>query len=513
MTAVLTIDLGTSGPKAAVVDTGGHVLGAGRAPVATRFGPEGAAEQDPDEVWQATVTACRAAVAAAGCPVVAVIASAQYSSVVPVGADGAATRPMLLWMDQRGSPKRLRKLGAGRTNPAHVADWFRRNGLAPLEPGLTINHIRYVQLGEPDVHARTATYLEPADFLTMRLSGRATANPCTALMFQLTDNRTPPTAWDPALVAHAGIDPGKLPELVPVGSDVGPVLPDVAAELGIPATARVLSGLNDTQAGALAAGAATGDAAALSIGTTAVIAARCDRFRADPRTSVFASIGPCPQPGTGYLMSAENGVAGGAVEHASQLLYGNDLTATERYAALNADAAAAPPGAGGVLFLPWLRGALAPASDGKMRGGFVNLGLEHTRAHLARALFEGIALNARWLWASAEKYAGRSFPAITAYGGGAQSELWCQVLADVLAVPVRQLDEPGHANCIGAGLFALAQLGEIEPAAIHGRVRATYDPTPSTAAVYTELSERFLQAFKQTKPLFHSLYDARRLFR
>ena len=214
-------------------------------------------------------------------------------------------------------------------------------------------------------------------------------------------------------------------------------------------------------------------------------------------------------------MSAENGVAGGAVEHVSQLLYGADLPAEERYAALNADATAAPPGAGGVLFLPWLRGSLAPAADGKMRGGFVNLGLEHARPHLARALFEGIALNLRWLRPSAERYTGRSFTEFTAYGGGAQSDLWCQVLADVLAAPVRQLDRPGHANCIGAGLFAFAQLGELDTSAIGDRVpvRHTYTPSPSTGPVYDELSARFRQAFKQTKPLFHDLYAARRLIR
>ncbi len=515
--AVLTIDLGTSGPKAALVDVTGTLLGAGRAPVPTEFGPDGAAEQDPEVVWEATVAATRAALAAApaGTRVVAVIPSSQYSSVVAVDAAGRPTRPMVLWMDQRGSPKRLRRLGAPRANPVQLADWFRRTGLAPIESGITLNHIRWVQLAEPARYARTTAFLEPMDYLAVRLSGRAAANACTALMYLLTDNRTPrPQGWDPRLVAYAGVDAAKLPELVEPGADLGQVLPTVAAELGIDPAARVLSGLNDTQSGALAAGAATGTTAAVSIGTTAVIAARCDRHRADPRTTVFASPGPCPAPGAGYLMSAENGIAGGAVEHAWQLL---DETAdpTVRYAALNHAAAAAPPGSGGVLFLPWLRGSLAPAADGKMRGGFVNVGLEHSRAHLARALFEGTALNLRWLRAPAERFAGRRFDSFSVYGGGAQSDVWCQVLADVLAAPVRQLEHPGHANCIGAALFAFARLGDLDPSAIADRVRVrrTYDPTPGTAAVYDELSERFQHAFRQTKPLFHALHDARRLLR
>lgn len=516
-TTILTIDLGTSGVKAAVVGADGCVRGAGRAAVTTEFGRDGAAEQSPDDVWAATVTACRAALAATDATTCAgVIASSQYSSLVAVDADGRPTRPMVLWMDQRGSPKRLRKLGATRANPAHLADWYRRNGLAPVDAGLTLNHIRWLRLAEPDAYARTAALLEPMDYLALRLSGRATANRCTALMYLLTDNRAGGAdAWHPALVAHAGVDAAKLPELVEPGCDLGPVLPDVADELGLAPGARVLSGLNDTQAGALAAGAATGPGAAVSIGTTAVIAARCDRFRADPRTSVFASAGPVPVDRGRFLMSAENGIAGGAVEHVSRLLYGTDVDPTSRYAALNADAAHAPPGSGGVLFLPWVRGALAPSADGRMRGGLVNLGLEHDRAHLARALFEGVALNLRWLRGAAERFAGRPFAAFTAYGGGAQSDLWCQVLADVLAAPVRQLDQPGHANCIGVGLFGLARLGELDPADIGERVpvRATYDPNAATAPVYDELAERFQDAFRRTRPLFHALYDARRTFR
>ena len=515
---MLTIDLGTSGPKAAVVDVDGHVLGSARASVTTRFGPGGAAEQDPAEVWQATVDACRQAVHAAGdagrdC--VAVIASAQYSSVIPVDAEGEPTLPMITWMDGRGSPRKLRAAGAPRTNPAHLADWFRRHGLAPIEAGISLNHMRWVRHARPAEYARTAAFLEPADYLTLRLTGRATANPCTALMFLLTDNRTPtPTRWDPALAAHAGIDVAKLPELVPAGSDVGPLLADVAAELGIAAEARVLSGLNDTQAGALAAGAATGEAAGLSLGTTAVIAARCGRHRADPRTSVFASPGPCPTASAGYLMSAENGIAGAALEHVSRLLYPGDVEPADRYAAFGADAAAAPPGSGGVLFLPWLRGALAPVADGRMRGGFLNVGLEHDRTHLARAVVEGISLNVRRLRGPAERYAGRRFDGFTVYGGGAQSDLWCQVLADVLGAPVRQLEHPGHANCIGIGLFAFARLGQLADADIAGRVavRCTYRPDPTTAAVYDELADRFAEAFKATRPLLHHLHDARRLF-
>ena len=145
---ILTIDLGTSGPKAAVVSTHGTLVGSARASVPMNFGPDGAAEQDAELVWQATLEATRRALAAAVEPssIVGVVASAQYSSIVPVGADGTPVAPMITWMDQRSSPKRLKRLpGYPRfgDSPLALAQYLRVHGLAPLESGMSLNHMRW----------------------------------------------------------------------------------------------------------------------------------------------------------------------------------------------------------------------------------------------------------------------------------------------------------------------------------------------------------------------------------
>jgi xylulokinase len=131
---------------------------------------------------------------------------------------------------------------------------------------------------------------------------------------------------------------------------------------------------------------------------------------------------------------------------------------------------------------------------------------------MARAVLEGIALNARWLRPAAEKYAGRRFDDFTVYGGGARSDPWCQLLANVLGAPVRQLEQAGHANCVGVGLYAFAQLGELDASAIglNPAIRHTYRPDPATAPVYDELAARFDEARRATKSLFHKLYAAHR---
>lgn len=512
---VLTVDLGTSGPKAAVVSESGAVVGSARAAVRTTFARGGAAEQDAEQVWRATLDAARGALSAAAVAIdlrsiVAVVASAQYSSIVPVAADGTPVGPMLTWMDQRGSSKRLRRLAgfpARGESPVALARTARIHGLAPISSGMSLTHMRWLRFGAPETYERASSLLEPVDYLTARFTGRCTANQCSSFMQMLADNRTVPSlGWHPTLVAGSMIDPAKLPEPVPVGAEVGAVLPSVADELGLPAGTTVLSGINDTQAGAVAAGAFGGTHAGLALGTTSVFVTHHHRKKVDPLRSMFTMPSPL---GDRHLLSAENGVAGVAVDHfLDQVVYPDDPFTTgtvdlDRYAAFNEAAASSPPGASGVLFLPWLRGSLAPKADGRVRGGFLGVGLDTARGDLARAVLEGVALNLRWLQGPVERFVSRTLSHHVFYGGGARSDLWSQVMADVLDRPIHQLADAGFANSLGTAFFAFDRLGLADATELAARtpVRAVYDPDPANRARYDELAGVFQEAFTSTRPV------------
>ncbi len=518
---LLTVDLGTSGPKAAVVGIDGRVVGSGQAKVATLFPADGAAEQDPAEIWSATLATCHAALAESRstaevepADLVAVIISSQYSSIVPVDSDGNHLANMVIWMDQRGSPKRIKHVPGYPTRPdtpVDLARWLRVHGLAPIEGGIALTHMRWIRYGWPDVYERAAALLEPMDYLTLKFSGRATANQCTAFMSLTIDNRSlGATEYDPQLVEQSLIDRDKLAALVPVGADLGPVLPAVAAELGLSESTVVLSGCNDTQAGAIAAGAFQGTHAGISLGTTGVVVTHHAKRKTDPFTSIFTV--PSPIGGC-HLVSAENGVAGVGVDHfLGNLVYGDDSFGTngarqDAYAAFNEAVAVSQPGANGVMYLPWLRGSIAPKADPRMRGGFVNVGLDTDRNDLARAVCEGIALNFRSLWRPVEKFVKRDFSHVVFYGGGAKSDVWSQIMADVLTVPIHQLDQPRHANTVGTALLGFERLGMIgvDDVVRIPTVSAVFEPDPSNTGRYDELSERFAQAFKATRPLFRAL--------
>jgi xylulokinase len=513
---VLAIDLGTSGPKVAIVSLQGELLATGRSAVETLRLPDGGVEQDPEAVWSATKSACRSALSSSPVPpdhVVAVICSSQYSSIVPVDAAGRPTGNMVLWLDKRGATRALRgRAGFPRfaDSPPQLLNWLRLHGLPPVAGGISLTHVRHFKYARPEVYARTAKFLEPMDYLTLRLTGRATANQCTAFMYLATDNRRlDATDYHPGLLRQSLVDRDKLPDLVPLDAVVGRLQPAVADELGLSPRTEVVTGLNDTQAGGMGTAAFAGDHAAISVGSTSVMITHVPFKRTDIRHAILSV--PSPVPDT-YFVMAENGTGGNTLEHfLEHLVYPRDafgqLTAPDRFELLQRAIGEAPPGSGGVLFLPWLGGSMAPAADDHMRGGFLNVGLATTREQFARSVLEGVALNLRWLRGPVERFAKRSFSHFVFYGGAAASDAWAQIMADVLDAPVRQAKHPQYVTCLGAGLLAFQRLGLLgfDDFAARIPIEREYEPNPANRALYAHLADRFVDAFRRTQPLFRAL--------
>jgi xylulokinase len=499
-----------------VISLQGRVVSTGRARVETIFLADGGAEQDPESVWRAVKEACGAALSHTDVPrrdVLAIICSSQYSSVIPVNAGGQPTMNMVVWLDQRGTKERLRDLGGYprfADNPVQLLRWVRIHGLPPIESAISLQHMRWVKFARPDVYERTAAFLEPMDYVTMRLTGRCAANQCTAFMFLVTDNRSlNVTEYHPKLLEQSLVDADKLPDLLPMDAIVGSVLGDVASDLGLSPGTKVITGLNDTQSGGMGTFAFSGRHAGISVGSTSVMITHVDFKRTDIRHSILSM--PSPVPDT-YFVMAENGIAGGALEHfLENLIYASDhfgtLNASNRFELLGRAIAESPPGSDGVLFLPWMNGTIAPTADSRMRGGFLNVGMKTSRSHMARAVLEGVALNQRWVRGPVEKFAKRRFSHFVYQGGGAESDAWSQIMADVLEAPVHQTENPQYVPCLGGGLLAFQRLGMLGFDDFERLVpiRSVYEPNPANRAVYQDLFARFVRAFKSVRPIFRTL--------
>jgi xylulokinase len=502
---VLAIDLGTSGLKVALVDGDGHLLATAAEALPTIFTPDGGAEQDPEHWWAALGRCSRRTLSDAGAApadVESVAVTAQYMSTVAIAADGRPLSNVIMWMDGRGE-----RFIADIADLDNLIFWMDRHGLPP-SGNCDLAHIAYLRHAHPSVDAAAAAYVEPVDHLTARLTGRITATQTTAFPLMTVDNRVHGiTEHSQELMERAGIDPAKLPPLIPFDEIIGAVTAEAADHLGITIRAQVVTGTIDSITSAVGTGALDSSSCSIIVGTTSVMVTHIDEKRTDLGHGLTSI--PSPLPGR-YFVMAENGLGGRALDfYLRSIVYPEDGFSTGPLPADAFDRAAAvagavPAGANGVLFQPWLVGSMAPVFDHDMRGGFVGLGLTSTRADMCRAVYEGVALNFAWLLGHVSTFVGTAYDRLRFGGGGAASALWGQVMADAMNVTIERLAEPSTTNARGAAFLALARLGHIAlddiPAML--RVEQVHEPDQSTRRGYERLGERFIELHALTRPFY-----------
>jgi xylulokinase len=422
-----------------------------------------------------------------------------------VGDDGNALARALIWMDSRGNAA-IRRVAGGTVHvlgydPRKLLRWVQVTGGAPGLSGKDpVAHILFLRDAFPDIYRRTATFLEPVDYLNLRLTGRTCASFDSIAAHWVTDNRAiDRVSYDDKLLEWTGLERAKLPDLVPPGTIVGTVTGPAAAALGIPAGLPVSTGSGDVHSAAFGSGAVADFGAHLYIGTSSWISGHVP-FKKTAPTSNVASI-PAALAGR-YVIADEHETAGACLTFLQ-----DTLGFAEDVGEMDMMVAGVAPGSGRVLFTPWLNGERSPVDDHTVRGGFHNLSLSTTRAQLVRAVFEGVAYNSRWLLEAVEKFAGRRLDSLAFIGGGANSDQWSQIHADVLGREIRQVEDPVLANVRGAALLTLLALGKITVDEIPSmvEVRRVYRPDPANAPEYDLLFQEFVTIYKQTKGIFKRL--------
>jgi xylulokinase len=516
---ILAVDLGTGGPKIGAVSLRGEILGHVLGSVRTRYLPGGGAVQDPSEWWKVICDGVRSLVAAkvAEAPdLMGVGITGQWGSTVPVRADGEPAGDCLLWADTRGSRFSAKVMGGAVSlfgySPVNLLPWMQITGGAPSPHGADpLGHELYLRNCEPDLYARTATLLEPLDYLGLRFTGRRAATPASMILSWLTDNRPrAPVGYVPKLVARAGRDPERLPELLPTGSVLGTVLPAVADELGVPSV-PVVAGVPDLHTAFIGSGAVAPYETHITISTSSWISCEVPFKRTD-LIHQMASV-PGLRPGA-YLVANNHETAGLCLKWLRESLVAPDDGLIDgprpSFEELVAQAARVPPGSNGVIFTPWLNGERSPVEDRTLRGAFLNLSLTTDRAHLIRAVLEGVAFNARWLFEAVEGFIRRPVPALRILGGGACSELWCQIHADILGRRIERVAEPMFTNVRGAALFAGMSLGKVTLDDVPSLVRVSdiFEPDPAVRAMYEPMYAEFKRLYGQLHGVYARLNRA-----
>jgi len=475
---LLGLDLGTGSAKALLLDTYGRVVGEGRGAYPVDAPRAGWAETDPKAWWTGVVAAVRRAALGREAEVEALGLSGQMHGTVLCDAQGEPLRPAVLWADSRASAH-LRAYRA-------LSERDRRRLANPLTVGMAGPTLLWLCDHEGEVYGAARWALQPKDWLRLKLTGEAYAEPSDASATLLYD--LPADGWAFDIAEALGLRADLLAPLVPSSQIAGHLAPAAADALGLPSGLPVAAGAADTAAALLGSGLVRPGEVQLTVGTAAQIAAVRERPVVDSslRTHLYRAATP---EGFYALAAMQNaGVALGWVRRVLGL----------SWEAMYAEAFAVPAGAEGVTFLPYLTGERTPHLDPEARGTWHGLGLRHARGHLARAAFEGVAFAVKdGLLALGE--AGVRADALRLAGGGTVEGAWRGLLADVLEKPLLAAHVPS-ASARGAALLAGLAVGRMTLEDVQALT-----PTPEPVAAprpdpaLAEAWERFRDLYPKLK--------------
>lgn len=444
MTTILGCDVGTSSLKLAVFDADGRMLAAAQRTYPTATPHPGWTEQNPND-WLTALAGAVTELAERGqlAGAAAIAFTGQMSAVVLADADGEAVRPAMIWSDTRASDEAAAIAGAvGRAE--HI-------DLTGNPPGATYPSakVRWLARHEPEALCRAEVILQPKDFIIARLTGVAAVDPsdasCTGFMDIAGDR------WDERLLGLADLSPALLPEIRPSASVVGHVGADAAAWSGLPNGLPVVLGGGDGPVTALGVGAAGSGRIYACLGTSAWISQIASRPSTDPerRLITFRHVLPGLYAWTGSTQNCGNILDWLAARIAGAAGWRDTLTA---------DLAAVPPGADGLLMVPYLHGERTPWWDLGIRGAFFGIDPSHGPAHFVRAAVEGIGFELRQIL-DVFRAAGGAHPPLAIVGGISDSAPVRALFAEILGMPVAPVGHGGRTTVRGAAMLGALALG------------------------------------------------------
>ncbi|MBD3230291.1 MAG: xylulose kinase [Candidatus Lokiarchaeota archaeon] len=522
---VLAHDHGTSGSKAAIVSIYGEVIDWEFQECPLYLFENGGAEQDPDEWWDAILSTSKKLLdknIVSIEDIVAVSCSSQWSGTVPVDKDGNHLMNAIIWMDTRGAPYIKKMVGGileisgyGITN---IFRWLRPTGGAPGLSGKDpIAHILFLKNERPEIYEKTYKFLECKDFLNLKFTGKFAASYDSITLHWLTDNRDLNNIhYHDGLIKKTKIEKDKLPHLKRAVDVLGNISKDVADELGLEKDVKVVMSSPDLLSAAVGSGAVRDYEAHIYIGTSSWIICHVP----DKRTDIFNNIASIPSAiPDKYFAVTEQETAGACLSFLrDNIIYHKDELLMEEeqpdvYKIFDKIVKGVPAGSNKLLFTPWLYGERTPIEDHLLRGSLNNITLKTTREDMIRAVFEGVAYNSRWVLQTIENFVmkkfkgGKTLDPLNMIGGGASSNIWCQIYADVLNRTIRQVKNPIQANARGAAFIASVGLGYITFDEIPKYIEYSniFKPNSKNREIYDELFEEFLNIYENNKKMYHRL--------
>lgn len=490
------IDLGTSSCKVVAIDENLKIVESGSENYGLLTGENGKAEQNPDEWMEAIIKVLGKMNLIEKYAVVGIGLTGQWSGTVPVDESGKRLYNAIIWMDTRGK-KEIEEITGGFPSISgyridKLIKWIRKTGGAPAHSGKdSLAHILYIKKRMPDIYNKTYKFLEPKDYVAMKMTGEFMASWDNTLLLWATDNRNPgKVVYDDELINMNGLDAEKLPLIVSSDTVVGNLKKEIAAEMKLPENVPVVSGCGDIQCSLIGSGAVEDYVTELYIGTSSWITLHVP-FK---KTDIFNNIATLPSALKGkYFVAAEQENAGSCLDYVMNIMNISDYSLIEKFVSETVKCS------NGLIFLPWLFGERAPVENPYIRGGFYNLSLIHKKGSILRSVLEGVAYNTRWLMDAVTNLVGKSnIPKeIIFSGGGAKSKLWAKIISEVLKKDILISDNPQYVTARGSAIMAGIGTGGIKIEDVknlkNNFERIMYE---NTDGIYDRCYEEFLKYYR-----------------
>jgi xylulokinase len=494
---IIAHDLGTTGNKASLVNSDGHLVASVTVGYPADFDLGGKAEQNPEDWWQALARATRELLAKASVKntdIAAVSFSGQMMGAVFLDGAGNFVRPAMIWADTRATSQCQQLLDA-----IGMEEGYRITGHR-LNPTYSLSKMMYIRDTEPDTFARVRKIVLAKDYLAFRLSGVLATDPSDASSTNAYDQST--GKWSDELIGASGLDRTLFPEIVDSTTVIGSVTREAAAATGLAEGTPVVIGGGDGPTAALGAGIIDETSGAYTyLGSSSWVSVSAPTPLHDPgmRSMTFNHVIP------GYFVPTATMQTGGAsLQWIANLL---SPDAEDRYSDLLAKAESVEAASEGLYFLPHLLGERSPYWNPRARAAFVGLSMHHGRGHMTKAVLEGIAFN---LYTGLKAFTenGRAVETIDAIGGAANSSALLQIFADVWGIQVNRRNIVEEANALGAAVVGGVGVGIFPDFSIAQRIsdRTLGNQVQARrSADYQREYATFMDAYQRLEPWFETL--------
>ncbi|MHA1594628.1 MAG: xylulokinase [Candidatus Baldrarchaeia archaeon] len=507
---LLAYDIGTGGTKTTLVSVDGEVIGSTIKEYPVHYPQPGWAEQDPEDWWKAIVEGTREVLQRTGInpsDIAGISFDAQMINVIPVDEKGRPLRRSIIWLDARAGEE-SREL-----EEMVPVILMAKEGLLPMTSAKDVMpKILWIKKHEPKIFEKARKFVDCKDYIIFKMTGEFHIDWSCAFLTGMFNLYT--KDWYDDILEYIGITRENLPKLAKTTDIVGTLTSEAAKELDLVEGIPIICGTGDIQATALGSGAVGIGEAHVYIGSSSWVCVHTsfDMYTLDAETGMGTILSGDPSK---LILTGEMESSGACYKWFKENLAAEERIEAEKrnisvYRILDEEASKVPPGSDKLIFLPWMLGERAPLQDHTVRGGFINLSLRHTRAHMVRAILEGVAYHLRWIVDCMERL-GFKIPQLNACGGGAMSPLWMQILADVINRPIRVIHKPLEGSSLGAAMIGAVGLGickNFEEAADRFvKIEREYLPREENRAVYDELYEAFKEIYRRLYTLFYDLNE------